>query len=38
MQVNPKYTDLLKEPFGELIKENDVARKKSNHSSKGQIK
>jgi uncharacterized protein (UPF0218 family) len=28
MQVNPKYTDLLKEPFGELIKENDVSKEK----------
>jgi GTP-dependent dephospho-CoA kinase len=28
MQVNPKHTDLLKEPFGELIKENDVSKKK----------
>jgi GTP-dependent dephospho-CoA kinase len=28
MQVNPKHTDLLKEPFGELIKENDVSKEK----------
>jgi uncharacterized protein (UPF0218 family) len=28
MQVNPKHTDLLKEPFGELIKENEVNKEK----------
>ena len=28
MQVNPKYNDLLKEPFGELIKENEVNKEK----------
>ena len=28
MQVNPKYSDLLKGPFGELIKENDVSKEK----------
>jgi GTP-dependent dephospho-CoA kinase len=28
MQVNPKHSDLLKEPFGELIKENDVSKEK----------
>ena len=28
MQVNPKYNDLLKKPFGELIKENEVSKEK----------
>jgi len=28
MQVNPKHADLLKEPFGELIKENEVNKEK----------
>jgi uncharacterized protein (UPF0218 family) len=28
MQVNPKHTDLLKEPFGELIKESEVSKEK----------
>jgi len=28
MQVNPKYNDLLKEPFGELIKENEVSKER----------
>jgi len=28
MRVNPKYNDLLKKPFGEIIKENEVSREK----------
>jgi GTP-dependent dephospho-CoA kinase len=28
MQVNPKYNDPLKKPFGELIKENEVSKEK----------
>ena len=28
MQVNPKYNNLLKKPFGELIKENEVSKEK----------
>ena len=28
MQVDPKHSDLLKEPFGELIKENEVNKEK----------